>query len=143
MKTKALWIFLGTIVVTVGSLLLFIQSKYFADILKQTTRKYMPTDFGVEGDFSELAVKMVPPGVVIKNPAVVFRDKNPAGLPAGTKLDAQFIDVTFQFFQLMTGQITINAVNIHGATLKLDLDRQFFELREKSLQPKKSGGILS
>lgn len=143
MKTKALWIFLGTIAVTVGSLLLFIQSKYFADVLKQATRKFMPTDFGLEGDFSELAVKMIPPGVVIKNPAVVFKEKNPANLPAGTKLDAQYIDLTFQFFQLLTGQITVNAVNIHGATLKLDLDRRFFEAHEKSLQPKKSSSFLS
>ena len=122
---------------TVGSLLLFIQSKYFAELLKQGARHYMPSDFGVDGDFSELAVKMIPPGVVIKNPAVVFKEKNPAGLPSGTKLDAQFIDITFQFFQLLTGEITVNAVAIHGATLKLVLDRQFLARQEKAFQPRK------
>lgn len=137
MRAKALWIFIGTIALTVGSLLLFIQSKYFAGILKEGVRRYMPVDFGVDGDFSELAVKMIPPGVVIKNPAVVFKDKNPAGLPTGTKLDAQFIDITFQFFQLLTGGVTINAFAIHGATLKLDLDRQFLDRQEKTFQPKK------
>ncbi|MBI3556182.1 MAG: hypothetical protein HY074_07955 [Deltaproteobacteria bacterium] len=135
-RTKALWIFLGFIAITVGSLLVFIQSKYFAHLLKDVARTYMPTDFGVGGNFSELSVKLIPPGVVIKSPAIVLKEKNPAGLPAGTKLDAQYIDITFQFFQLVTGAITINAFAIHGASLTLDLDEQFFAAHEAQPKPK-------
>lgn len=130
-RTRVLLAFLGTIAIVVGSLLLFIQSKYFAIVLKDVARKYMPTDFGIEGEFSELAVKLIPPGVVIKNPAITLKKKNPAHLPAGTKIDAQSIDVTFQLFQILTGAVTVNAFAIHGATLKLDLDENFFAAHER------------
>lgn len=125
-RTKALLAFAGTVAILVGSLLTFIQSKAFSSILKQVAHRYLPTDFGVQGEFSELAVKLIPPGVVIKNPVLTLKEKNPANLPAGTKLDAQFIDVTFQFFQLLTGAVTVNAFAVHGATLRLDLDEKFF-----------------
>lgn len=141
-RTKVLWTFLGTIAILVGALLVFIQSKTFASILKDVASRYMPIDFSVDGSFSELSVKLVPPGVVIKNPAIVLKEKNPVGLPAGTKLDAQSIDVTFQFFQLLSGTVTINAFIIHGATLKLDLDEKFFAAQEKA-RPSKSIGLGS
>ena len=59
MKTarQAIWVFLGVIAIVVGSLMLFIQSKTFASILKTVAQRYTPTDFGVSGSFSELSVK--------------------------------------------------------------------------------------
>ena len=77
------------------------------------------------------------------------REESGRSLPAGTKLDAQFIDVTFQFFQLLTGAVTINAFAVHGANLKLDLDEKFFADRERQMAktpedgPKLSTGFMS
>ncbi|MEW6056500.1 MAG: translocation/assembly module TamB domain-containing protein [Bdellovibrionota bacterium] len=136
LRTKAFLVFFGTVAALVGSLLVFIQSKPFAALLRDIAQKYMPVDLHVKGDFSELAVKLVPPGVVIKNPSVTFEERNIVGLPAGTKIDAQFIDITFQFFQLLTGSVNINAFAIHGATVKLDLNEKFFQAQEKNQQVK-------
>ncbi len=135
---KVFWIFLITTAVNTLILFSFIQSRTFANILKNILHKQMPEDFGVEGGFTELEIRFLPPGIILKQPKIVLKESNKMNFPAGTTLEAKAIDVTFQFFQLLTGAVNVNAFLVDGANLKLHLDEKFFSNLEKP-KPKKQG----
>lgn len=127
----------------VMGIILFIQSELFAGLLKNLAKKHLPADLGVEGEFKELSVKLLPPGIVIHHPSLSLKEKNFANLPGGTKIEADALDLTFQFFQLLTGSVDVNAFAISGASLTLDLDEKFFAEYERNMMSKQKSSLIS
>ena len=137
-KVRAFQIFAVAVILSVTGMLLFIQSTSFAKIVKNIVQNRLPKDVGVSADFKDFSILFFPPGIVINKPTIQLAKKNILGLPPDTKLESQRVEVTFQFFQLMTGSVTIRSLNIFGANLRLKLDEEFFEKHEKKLTQKKS-----
>ena len=133
-KRTLLLIFLGTVVLTTTIFIQFIQSESFARVLKKVIADRMPSELKIEGDFKELQIKLIPPGLVVKSPKIIFKEGNPVGFPSDTALEAENIDATLQFFQALTGSITINAFVINGAKVQLDLNPDFFSKMDQTLQ---------
>src|SRR5688572_2194964 len=105
-------IFSFVVSLLIGGLLWFIQSPQFALMVKTVISKYLPKDLGIESDFSELSVKLFPPGLSIRNPKIWLKDQNIAKLPAGSSVVAERIDLTFRPFQIFSGDIRVHEVTI-------------------------------
>src|SRR5439155_909799 len=81
MRKSPFLIFAAIVGMLVTGTLLFIQSARFAEVLKTAAARYVPKDMGIEGDFSELAVRMFPPGVSIKSLKIKLGRHNIVDLP--------------------------------------------------------------
>lgn len=113
-------------VVSFLSPIFFIQSNFFAKILTKFARENLLDEFGIEGGFRDLSVKVFPPGIQIRKPSVILRQNNIAGLPAGIQINAKTIDVTFEFIQLITGLINVNSIEVNEAQIEVKLTKEFF-----------------
>jgi hypothetical protein len=71
-KRTLLLIFLGTIILSTTIFIQFIQSETFAHVLKRVIANRMPGELKVEGDFKELQIKLIPPGLVVKSPKITL-----------------------------------------------------------------------
>jgi translocation and assembly module TamB len=116
-----------------------IQSKYFANVLKNIIVRYVPSNLGVNLDFKDLNILFFPPGIVVNKPKLTLNKENALSLPDSSSLEFDRLEATFQFFQLMTGTININAFIIHGADLTLNLEKDFIDsLQSAQARQKKS-----
>jgi hypothetical protein len=113
--------FCAIVATMIASVLWFIQSPRFARVLKNVVARHLPSDMGVQGDFSELSIGLFPPSVSIKNPKVSLGPHNLINLPAGSSVTAQRIDLRFQLFQMLSGQIKVHEVAIVDGDVKLVL----------------------
>jgi len=116
---KPFVVFIIVMTVLVSTMIGFIQSRPFANIVKRTAAKYLPADIGIEGDFSEFAVKLFPPGISIRNPRIVVTSRNIAGLPPGSSLIAEGLDLSFRPFQMFSGNIRIHEVTVVNGDVRL------------------------
>ncbi|OFZ78794.1 MAG: hypothetical protein A2583_09705 [Bdellovibrionales bacterium RIFOXYD1_FULL_53_11] len=105
----------------VGGVVLYIQSEHFAHIAKKIAYRYIPKNLGIEGDFSEFSIRLVPPSVSISKPRLVLKEKNILGLPAGSSVVAERIDFAFLPFQMFSKNIKINRIMIAGGDINLVL----------------------
>jgi hypothetical protein len=106
----------------IGGLLWFIQSAQFAWVLKTLAYRYIPKDIGIEGDFSELAIQLFPPGFSVKNPRVKLKEHNIAKMPPGSSVEAERINFTFRLFQIISGDIRVHEVLVQNGNIHLILD---------------------
>ena len=118
----------------------FIQSAEFARLVKGVVAKRLPTDIGIEGDFYEFAVKLFPPGVSIRNPSVKLGKRNILNLPGGSVIRAERIDLNFQPFQMLSGEIRVNEVVIVKGDVQLTLDDSALT---KTKEAKKKSKLLN
>lgn len=114
------FIFIISLLVT--AVLLFIQSAQFAAVFKTVANRYIPKDMGIEGDFSDLSIKLFPPGFSIRNPKIVLGKRNIVNLPAGSSVKAERIDFDFRPFQILSGDIRVHEVTIVNGDIHLFLD---------------------
>lgn len=120
---RAFILFILVISLLVGSILTYLQSTSFARLTKNFIAQRLPSNLGIEGDFSELALKLFPPGVSIVKPTLKVSGKNPLNLPTGASIDALRIDLTFRPFQMFSGNIRIHNVIILDGNIFLPLDQ--------------------
>lgn len=122
MKKRPFLLFILVLSAWVAAAIVFIQSPRFAKIFKKVVARYVPGDLGVDADFSEFAIQLFPPGVSLKNPKISLRERNVLKMPAGTTVQAERINLNFQLFQALSGDIRIHeAVIVNGdATVVLD-----------------------
>src|SRR4051812_48082528 len=114
----------------VGGMLWFIQSPRFAVVAKRVLAKYMPQDLGIVGDFSELSVKLFPPGISLLKPRLTVQARNVANLPEGSAVQAERLDLNFRLFQAFSGNIRVNEVVVVDGDVKIVLDRVALEKRQ-------------
>lgn len=136
MRKNPFLIFLIVISLLVGGLVLFIQSRTFTRILKNVAERYVPTDLGIEGDLSELQVKLFPPGISLKKPQIKLKERNILDLPGDTRIEAEQMDLIFLPFQMFSGNIRINKVVISGGEIYLNLDKKFLSKKQKGTRSK-------
>jgi hypothetical protein len=138
MVRKPFLIFITVILVLVAGSLAFIQSGAFARILKGFVARTLPSDLGIEGDFSDLSVKIFPPGVSIRNPKIELKENNVADLLAGSSIDASELHLIFQPVQMLSGTIRVNEIRVITGKLHLILDEKAkprSKAKSKSLRP--------
>ncbi len=121
MKKNAVYLFLLGVVFSIVGVLFFIQSAAFAPLFKSVVSRFLPVDSGIDGDFGGLAIRIFPPGIRVLKPKVVLRERNILRLPAGSRVQAESVDLGFLPFQMLTGSIRIHSVEVMGAEINLDL----------------------
>jgi hypothetical protein len=131
MRKRPFLIFVAVIGVLIAALVTFIQSPQFAVALKRVASKYFPADLGVEADFSELSIRMYPPGVSIQNPRITTRARNIINLPGGAKIKAERLDLSFLPFQMFSGNIRVHRVTIVKGDVELYFDREYLARKSK------------
>jgi uncharacterized protein involved in outer membrane biogenesis len=131
MRKKSILIFTSIIfLLTVGSLA-YIQSGSFARTLKRVVAKYVPTNLGIHGDFSNLSVRFFPPGIAIIHPKIRAVEKNVADLPPGTTVEADSLELSFRPLQIITGRVSVHEVRVVRGLVQTSL------LPAKKDEPKK------
>ncbi|MBC7691097.1 MAG: translocation/assembly module TamB domain-containing protein [Methylotenera sp.] len=129
---KPFLIFAAIVSLLCLSVILFIQSRSFTSIFKKVAKKYVPSDLGIDGDFSSLSVKLFPPGISIVEPKVTLREKNVLGLPGGSHVEADRIDLGFRPFQMLSGNIQVHRITIVHGNVDLKFDRLESRQKKKS-----------
>ena len=130
MRLRRSFIFFNLIVATlVLGILVFIQSSQFATVLKTVAARYLPSDLGVSGDFSEISVRFYPPGFSLKNPKLWVNDRNLLGLPGGSLVQARRIDFVFRPLQIFSGNIRVRQVTIADGEMRLTNDPSRSDLK--------------
>jgi hypothetical protein len=115
----------------------FIQSPQFAKVIKRLVARNLPGNIGIEGDFSELAIKFFPPGIAVKNPRLNATSHNIAGLQTGTSIAARELELTFLPFQMFSGNIRVNQVTIVGGDVFLPFKHRIGGNAKSSATPSK------
>lgn len=124
-------IFFGILTLLVASVLVFIQSRSFATLIKANLLKYVPKDAGLSVDFSEFSVRMFPPGLSVVGPRVSVTQKNILNLPVGSSVVAERIDFNFRPLQAFTGRVRIHEISIEKGDIHLVIDTE-------AMSPKKT-----
>ena len=122
MKKRPFLAFIAVMILLLSGVIGFIQSRQFARIVKGTVAKYLPSDLGLEGDFSEFAIRLFPPGISIRDPKLSLRKKNILALPQGCSVQAERLDLTFLPFQMFSGNIRVHEVTIVNGDVRLILN---------------------
>jgi len=122
MKKRLFLLFILVLSAWLAAAIIFIQSPRFATIFKKVAARYIPGDLGVDGDFSEFAIQLFPPGISLKNPKITLRERNVLKMPAGTTVQAQRINLNFELFQTLSGEIRIHEAEIVDGEATLVLD---------------------
>ena len=130
MKRHPILIFLAVLALMIGSATVYIQSAAFANQLKRILSKYVPKNLGIIADFSNLSIQVFPPGVGVVNPRIEVADKNAANVPAGTKIEAERMELIFRPLQILSGRVSIHEVKIINGKVKTSL-------LARSVEPKK------
>lgn len=131
MIRRPLLIFLGVVFAMTMGVLLFLQSKTFAGIVKRIAKDYIPKDLGIEADFSEFAVRVFPPGLSLKNPKVVVTQPKLVDLPAGSRVESERLDLIFLPFQMLSGDIRVNEVIVVNGKISLHFDQNYLRHRNE------------
>lgn len=112
--------------------LLLVQSTFFAGWMKGFFTHRIPSEWGIQGDFSDLRFKILPPGLSIRNPEVTLQDGNIAQLPGGSKIQAKSLDLIFYPLQMFTGKITVSEIVVREGKVELFLDPNQFPKTPKN-----------
>ncbi len=114
-------IFFTAVTLLIASAAIYIQSQNFANQLKKILAKYVPSNLGVTADFSNLSIKLFPPGIGIVNPHIDVADKNSVNAPGGTKIRAERMELSFRPLQILSGRVSIHEVKIINGDVKTSL----------------------
>src|SRR4051794_19325851 len=114
-------IFAAVMALLIGGVISFIQSPSFAGLVKRAMAQYVPKDLGIEGDFSVLKVKIFPPGISLLKPRLRLIEHNILGLPAGSSVTAERLDLAFRPVQMFSRNIRVHEVTIAGGDVNLVL----------------------
>ena len=125
-------IFFAVVGLLVFAAISFIQSQMFAGFVKTFAARHIPDDLGVEGDFSEFAVKLFPPGISVREPRLTVKKSQSVDLPAGSTIRAERIDLNFLPLQMLTGNIRVNEAIIVGGDVNVHFDKEFLDSRQTS-----------
>ena len=135
MWKRPLIIFLIVTSLLTAGMVWFIQTTYFAGILKKVIVKFVPLEAGVNGDFKDLAINLIPPGISIQNPALSVKSKNIFNLPENSIIQAEKIVVSFHPFQMFSRNIKAKSVTIIKGNVQLAYDSMPFEKKKNKKTP--------
>ncbi len=119
--------------ILVATAIAFIQSAAFVRMVKGVVAYYLPKGTGIDFDFTEFSVALIPPGVSIKEPQLTVRENNVLKLPPGSKVVAERLDLQFRTLQILSRGVTIHRVALVGGDVTLNLDIE--ELIKSDTQP--------
>src|SRR3989344_3045240 len=122
MGKRIFWIFIFAVSLATMSVVLFVESNYFARFLKEKLDKNLSSKLGISLNFSKLSINMLPPGLAIVDPEInILRDENALGVPQLSVLKAKKLGITFQMLQALSGSIVINRLFLESGDVQLDL----------------------
>ncbi len=131
MKKQAFYIFALIVALTTFGVILYVESRHFAGILKNTFAKQIESQLGIAVDFDYLGIKAIPPTISLIRPKVrEIKSNNIVGIPINSLIEAEKIGVTFRVLQEFGVELFLNKIFVEGATIKIRL-------------PKPSGGLPS
>ena len=116
----------------IAGVIFFIQSAAFARTLRSLLIQHLPQDGAIEADFTDLSVKMFPPGLSIRNPRIYVRKPNIFNLPPDSSVQAERIDFIFLPFQMLSGNIRVREVAIVKGNVKLSVPSSIFEAKKSA-----------
>ncbi len=125
-------IFCLVITLLVSATVLFIQSKRFTDAARRLLASRFSPSFGIDADFEGLSIQYFPPGLSILKPKVALRKRNIVGLPEGSQVTAERIELNFKPIQMLTGSIRINEFKIVNGDIQLEFDKIPTQAKPKS-----------
>lgn len=122
MGKKIFWFFILFVSVSVGSVLMYVQSSYFANFIKNELDEKVSKDSGLLLEFDRLKVDVLPPGVSLVNVRLkVLRENNILDLSKDTVFRADRAGVIFRMVQAFSRGITINKLYLSGAEAKVTI----------------------
>jgi translocation and assembly module TamB len=133
MKRHPFLIFTAIVGSLITGVIWYIQSPSFAHTVKNFISRKMPSDLGIDGDFKEFAIRLIPPGISIKEPKVTFKKENILNVPSQSSVVAERVDFTFQLFQMFSANVRVHEVAIVNGNVHLFLNENPFPKK----QPKK------
>lgn len=137
MKSKLFIIFLLVSTILVGTLVSFIQSEKFAQIVKKYAFQKIPESYGIKGDFSDFRIKLFPPGVSVRNPKVTLEKNNILNFPENSKVEAKKVDLNFYPLQMISGNINVHEVVISGGNVELSIHPDQLKSQKRKKEEKK------
>lgn len=117
-KRRGFFLFIFIVGALVAGLIAFIQTPLFARAVKSRLARYVPPEFGIQGDFDEFSLgRFFPPGLSVVRPSVSLGAQNILKIfPWGSKVQAARIDLNFLPFQIFSRNIRVNTVRIVDGT---------------------------
>lgn len=140
MGKRLFLVFLAVVGLMIAGTILFLQSDRFAGIVKSIVARHVPDTWGIQGDFTDFRIGLFPPAVSVRNPSVTVAERNILGLPEGSWIQAERIDLRFYPLQIFSGNIRVHEAAIVNGRVRLTLDPAALA---KQQQKKKSGWKIS
>lgn len=103
-------IFFSFLILAVVGSISFIESAWFAGWVKRAIYTYTPRNLGIRGEFQNLEIGYFPPTLKVLAPSIRFELGNIAGVPAGTKVLGESLELRFRPIQVFTGKIRVHEV---------------------------------
>ncbi len=139
MKRHPFLIFTVIVGTLIAGVIWYIQSPLFARSVKGFIYKKMPSDMGIEGDFKEFAIRLLPPVISIKEPKVTFKKDNILNIPQGSSVVAERVDFGFQLFQMISGNVRVHEISIINGDVHFFLNEDL--LNKKQIKKKSKSGF--
>ena len=114
MKKKKLSLAFGFFFALVGMSLLvgvmFLESQYFANLIKKTISERSPKSLGIVGDFNNVKLYFFPPGIGLTSPKVQVQKNNISKLPIEAAIEADELRFHFEPIQMLSGTLEVSKI---------------------------------
>jgi translocation and assembly module TamB len=132
-------IFFSLVSVSLFAGVMFLESDYFAGIVKKTISERSPKSLGVVGDFDNIKLYFFPPGIGVTSPRVKVQKNNISKLPIDATIEADELRLHFESIQMLSGTLQVSKVVIKEGSVVASIGAEAFAPK----QAKKKSNPLS
>ena len=100
--------FFGIVGISLLAGILFLESQYFANIVKKAISERAPKSLGIVGDFNNVKLYFFPPGIGLANPKVQIQKNNVSKLPIEASIEANELRLHFEPIQMLSGTLEVS-----------------------------------
>lgn len=102
----------------------FVQSEFFAGLVKEVMKSRLPAEFGLGVEFTSFHVHYFPPGISVNKPDVRFLPGGKSGFKETSTLGAESIEFRFYPLQMLGGTLSVSEIRIKKGRMLLDLPKE-------------------
>jgi hypothetical protein len=129
-RRKPFLVFIGIVSVLFLAATILLQSRPFAYLLTEIAFRSLPDHMGIEGEFSEIDIKLFPPGIDLHQPSIQISKQNSLGLPGSASLNAKKVGLRFYPLQMLSGSIRVHELIVFEGNIRSEWDQ--FRAKDKA-----------